>query len=138
MEPMVGIEPTTYGLRNRCSTTELHWRDHTLPMTDGEFCVKRRRSKRRPNRSWPKVITGLNAVVKQAMASSRRGPLARLAVSLVRGRRNYLSCALGGEVPSCNLSSVGPLLLQTGGIWMGRRVQMNVAQLQSCPATIPA
>ncbi len=22
---MVGIEPTTYGLRNRCSTTELHW-----------------------------------------------------------------------------------------------------------------
>ena len=25
MEPMVGIEPTTYGLRNRCSTTELHW-----------------------------------------------------------------------------------------------------------------
>jgi hypothetical protein len=26
MEPMVGIEPTTYGLRNRCSTTELHWR----------------------------------------------------------------------------------------------------------------
>ena len=25
MEPMVGVEPTTYGLRNRCSTTELHW-----------------------------------------------------------------------------------------------------------------
>ena len=24
---MVGIEPTTYGLRNRCSTTELHWRE---------------------------------------------------------------------------------------------------------------
>src|SRR5690348_1247535 len=23
---MVGIEPTTYGLRNRCSATELHWR----------------------------------------------------------------------------------------------------------------
>ena len=107
-------------------------------MTDGEFRVKRRRSKRRPNRSWPKVITGLNAVVKQAMARSRCGPLARLAVSLVRGRRNYLSCALGGEAPSCNLSSVGPRLLQTGGIWMGRRVQLNVAQLQSCPATIPA
>jgi hypothetical protein len=30
MEPMVGIEPTTYGLRNRCSTTELHWPE-TLP-----------------------------------------------------------------------------------------------------------
>ncbi len=26
MEPMVRIELTTYGLRNRCSTTELHWR----------------------------------------------------------------------------------------------------------------
>ena len=27
MEPTVGFEPTTYGLRNRCSTTELrrHW-----------------------------------------------------------------------------------------------------------------
>ena len=25
MEPMTGIEPATYGLRNRCSTTELHW-----------------------------------------------------------------------------------------------------------------
>jgi hypothetical protein len=23
---VVGIEPTTYGLRNRCSATELHWR----------------------------------------------------------------------------------------------------------------
>ena len=25
---MVGVEPTTYGLRNRCSTTELHWRSN--------------------------------------------------------------------------------------------------------------
>src|SRR5665213_658408 len=25
VEPMSGIEPPTYGLRNRCSTTELHW-----------------------------------------------------------------------------------------------------------------
>jgi hypothetical protein len=25
LEPMVGVEPTTYGLRNRCSATELHW-----------------------------------------------------------------------------------------------------------------
>jgi hypothetical protein len=25
MEPMAGIEPATDGLRNRCSTTELHW-----------------------------------------------------------------------------------------------------------------
>ena len=25
LEPMAGIEPATDGLRNRCSTTELHW-----------------------------------------------------------------------------------------------------------------
>ena len=25
---MVGIEPTTDGLRNRCSTAELHWLNH--------------------------------------------------------------------------------------------------------------
>ncbi len=26
----MGIEPTTYGLRNRCSTTELHWLNHLI------------------------------------------------------------------------------------------------------------
>jgi hypothetical protein len=26
MEPVVGVEPTTDGLQNRCSTTELNWR----------------------------------------------------------------------------------------------------------------
>src|SRR5258706_11133529 len=25
LEPMAGFEPATDGLRNRCSTTELHW-----------------------------------------------------------------------------------------------------------------
>ncbi len=33
---MVGIEPTTYGLRNRCSTTELHW--HPKPDKQGKPC----------------------------------------------------------------------------------------------------
>ncbi len=28
MEPVVGIEPTTDGLQNRCSTTELNWQNH--------------------------------------------------------------------------------------------------------------
>jgi hypothetical protein len=32
LEPMSGIEPPTYGLRNRCSTTELHW----LPFESSE------------------------------------------------------------------------------------------------------
>jgi hypothetical protein len=27
MEPVVGFEPTTDGLQNRCSTTELNWLD---------------------------------------------------------------------------------------------------------------
>src|SRR2546425_2120177 len=29
MEPVVGLEPTTDGLQNRCSTTELNWRSHS-------------------------------------------------------------------------------------------------------------
>ncbi len=29
---MAGIEPATDGLRNRCSTAELHWR-HDYPVT---------------------------------------------------------------------------------------------------------
>ena len=31
VEPMAGIEPATDGLRNRCSTTELHWRPNIAP-----------------------------------------------------------------------------------------------------------
>ena len=30
MEPMAGIEPATDGLRNRCSTAELHWLLHPV------------------------------------------------------------------------------------------------------------
>ena len=33
---MVGFEPTTYGLRNRCSATELHW--HPKPDKQGKPC----------------------------------------------------------------------------------------------------
>src|ERR1043165_2304662 len=29
MEPVVGFEPTTDGLQNRCSTTELNWRPNS-------------------------------------------------------------------------------------------------------------
>ncbi len=42
VEPMAGIEPATDGLRNRCSTAELHWRPandrHKKP--DGPCAVK--------------------------------------------------------------------------------------------------
>ena len=33
---MVGFEPTTYGLQNRCSAVELHWRNSTK-ITAGFF-----------------------------------------------------------------------------------------------------
>lgn len=33
---MAGIEPATDGLRNRCSTAELHW----LPKSLGQYCAK--------------------------------------------------------------------------------------------------
>ena len=32
MEPKVGIEPTTYGLQNRCSTIELLWPSDNIPL----------------------------------------------------------------------------------------------------------
>jgi hypothetical protein len=36
MEPMAGIEPATDGLRNRCSTAELHWRSKRQGNNIGE------------------------------------------------------------------------------------------------------
>ena len=30
LEPMVGLEPTTSGLQNRCSTTELHRPENSI------------------------------------------------------------------------------------------------------------
>ena len=42
MEPMVGIEPTTDGLRNRCSTTELHW----LPIAPDKLNVETREARK--------------------------------------------------------------------------------------------
>jgi hypothetical protein len=30
LEPVVGLEPTTDGLQNRCSTTELNWQTNWL------------------------------------------------------------------------------------------------------------
>ena len=38
---MVGVEPTTYGLRNRCSTTELHWLNyHAYNKLQAKRCVE--------------------------------------------------------------------------------------------------
>ena len=41
MEPMAGIEPATDGLRNRCSTTELHW----LPCNSVNYRLENSRGK---------------------------------------------------------------------------------------------
>ena len=40
LEPMAGIEPATDGLRNRCSTTELHWLALAMaaPWLDAKGC----------------------------------------------------------------------------------------------------
>ncbi len=35
VEPAVGIEPTTDGLQNRCSTTELRWRGRNRASSTG-------------------------------------------------------------------------------------------------------
>ena len=54
MEPVVGIEPTTYGLRNRCSATELHrpWSGNVAPRVGlpcGDFPGSGARLRRRRN-----------------------------------------------------------------------------------------
>ena len=54
---MVGIEPTTYGLRNRCSTTELHW----LKAVWGGYFTTRGASSLGSHLLWgwvPRVISG--------------------------------------------------------------------------------
>ena len=54
MEPMAGIEPATDGLRNRCSTTELHWQKNQLT-TDNELARKWVKS------IWQKLIIAFPA-----------------------------------------------------------------------------
>src|SRR6266436_106811 len=43
LEPMAGIEPATDGLRNRCSTAELHWHPcqarKTVAFNDGKHFI---------------------------------------------------------------------------------------------------
>ena len=39
MEPMIGFEPMTDGLRNRCSTTELHWQPTIYTRCRSQLCA---------------------------------------------------------------------------------------------------
>src|SRR5436309_12522658 len=41
LEPVVGFEPTTDGLQNRCSTTELNWHPSAKGYTTKEIARKR-------------------------------------------------------------------------------------------------
>jgi hypothetical protein len=56
MEPVVGLEPTTDGLQNRCSTTELNWRWHR----------KRLGHPKEPSRSAAAIIDNKSSKVMQA------------------------------------------------------------------------
>ena len=60
MEPMIGFEPMTDGLRNRCSTAELHWRKRTLgpPFADGSVALPE---------------SGLDGKLTRQLAGTQRG-----------------------------------------------------------------
>src|SRR6266851_2527336 len=45
VEPMAGIEPATDGLRNRCSTAELHWHPRSAHRRDAA-----------PNQAFPALL----------------------------------------------------------------------------------
>ena len=65
MEPMAGIEPATNGLRNRCSTTELHWRPILLIFfylpgslsTPNGCLANARKGSRLPHEAGLKLVT---------------------------------------------------------------------------------
>lgn len=50
MEPVTGLEPVTCGLRNRCSTAELHW--HC-------FCKQKRMQSYMKIRTGQEILNGL-------------------------------------------------------------------------------
>src|SRR5688500_17690725 len=77
VEPMVGIEPTTYGLRNRCSTTELHWLANSIR---ADRNILRRRLK--VARKFPFATASVFAFLAPAVQDEprfahRKGVLAR-------------------------------------------------------------
>ena len=71
VEPAVGFEPTTDGLQNRCSTTELNWRPRNKAMVGAvrfELTTSCTPSKRayqttlRPDRFAPSSVSRTEAV----------------------------------------------------------------------------
>jgi hypothetical protein len=76
LEPVVGVEPTTYGLRNRCSATELHWRGSGEQASRG-----RRAGKAKVRAACPPGTFGGWFVLPTAW---RRGETVRLVTSAGR------------------------------------------------------
>ncbi len=56
MEPAVGIEPTTHGLQNRCSTAELSWPKSTLTARKSSQIHPQRKPGKRTDRIGPSAL----------------------------------------------------------------------------------
>src|SRR6267142_5814017 len=100
LEPMAGIEPATDGLRNRCSTAELHWRcsskglsfPHHTPFVMRNtlsLCYHPRKHKRFRDQA------GFNGRLA-------REPARRIRLQMASGSRYRQKCAArGAEVWEC-------------------------------------
>ena len=83
MEPVVGLEPTTDGLQNRCSTTELNWRPKDVEADSSEEGPPTRRLwlniRSRSIRGFVSATFQANAPARAAAASVTFEPGARTA-----------------------------------------------------------
>src|SRR5262249_8422169 len=122
-EPVDGIEPSTYGLRNRCSTTELHRR-----VIRGSECMPRRQGPRQgPRRARP--------------AGAIRGPLggeSRPTVSILPDEQN--GDGNGPALPTRRKPSY-PISARLRGYLATHRRELSLpvsyARLESFRETIP-
>ena len=67
MEPVVGVEPTTDGLQNRCSTTELNWQSPGRTLRGGGAAGKRI-TKMNQLRSHPNTILNVGSGNRAAIS----------------------------------------------------------------------
>ena len=72
MEPMVGVEPTTYGLRNRCSTTELHWLFISKQTKQRLFCLGPNESQVNSPRATVSTVSTVSPVSRAWVQLSER------------------------------------------------------------------
>ena len=104
---MVGIEPTTYGLRNRCSTTELHWQGTASDARSVMPITQTRRPGQETDSlaAWfhrVSLLPGLAACAKFSPMSAEKSPhsktrldrpdFSRLVWALVASVALHLSC----------------------------------------------